>query len=86
MKTFFIIDPETTASTDWSPTPYLGLAPVLIRKGEHEGSYAIDTYCFQSASEYEVYRPLLETFPTADLEKNEDWFPEIEPEDPEDPE
>ena len=78
MKTFFIIDTETVITTNWSPKPYLHAGPRLITEGQYEGKYGINTNIFNNDPAYEVYREVLESFPTAVCENVEDGWPKEE--------
>ena len=78
MWTFFLVDADTYASTDWTPTPYLNLGPKLIEAGDHEGEYAVNVQIFNCDPAYEAYRTLLESMPTAVCDDREEWFPEPE--------
>tara|TARA_R110000824_G_scaffold118028_1_gene270170 strand:- start:3754 stop:3999 length:246 start_codon:yes stop_codon:yes gene_type:complete len=79
MATFFLVDADTYAGTDWAPVAWLNVRPLLILDGAHEGSYAVNTAIFTSDSAFEQYRSLLENMPTAQCDNLSDWWPEPDP-------
>lgn len=79
MSTFFLVDAETYEGTDWSPASYLNVAPKLITAGEHEDKYGVNVEIFNSATQFEQYRTLLESMPTAVCDTFQNWWPEPDP-------
>jgi|TARA_R100001530_G_scaffold2398_1_gene3996 hypothetical protein len=75
--TFFIVDEATYEATDWTPDAWLDVAPKLITGGPQVGGYAVNVQIFNSAPEFEAYRTLLESMPTAQCDEDDldEWFP-----------
>ena len=75
MWTFFLVDQATFDSTDWWASPTWSVGPALIGGGTHAGKYAVDVEIFNCSEIFEAYRTLLETFPTAECDDRDEWFP-----------
>lgn len=69
---FFIVPKETYESTDWQASEYANVGPVLIKKGDFAGSYAVNTSIFKSDKCFEKYKILLDTFSVNDLNSGSD--------------
>lgn len=67
MSLFYIIPPTHEKAQPWLVNSYLGIAPVLINSGEHEGAYAVALSIYESDVGFEAARPILEQFPVAEL-------------------
>ena len=70
--TFFIVPKELYETTDWQASSVCSVAPVLIQKGQHLGSYAVNTAIFGSDPCFEKYRSLFANCEQSSLNNGQD--------------